>query len=98
MAAYIHQDFVAEKIRKEYDSASGNAHTAFGIALEYILHAPKVEAAPIIHAHWIQHDTTWKCSRCHEENCYAWDDNIKQFTDLFCPACGALMDEFSQVN
>lgn len=43
--------------------------------------------------HWLI-DEEWGtcyCSECKEENAYAYDWNIKRYTDNFCPNCGAQM-------
>ena len=39
---------------------------------------------------WIEHDGTWLCSYCGEEDAYAFGKNKKQY-DYFCPNCGADM-------
>lgn len=52
----------------------------------------EVDAAPVVHGHWINHfddlfpeDSTIECSECHEHTHYMPDDN-------YCPNCGAKMD------
>ena len=60
--------------------------------IEVIDEQPTVEARPVVRGGWIKGDMDeWVCSNCHEENCYAYDDNIKKFTDYFCPNCGCDM-------
>lgn len=39
---------------------------------------------------WIEHDGTWLCSYCGEEDAYAFGKNKKQY-DYFCPNCGSDM-------
>ena len=52
----------------------------------------KVEAKEVVYGEWIKGDSgEWTCSVCGEENCYAYDENLKRFTDFFCPNCGADM-------
>lgn len=54
--------------------------------------APTVEAKPVVYGEWIKGDTgEWQCSVCREENCYAYCEPLKRFTDLYCPNCGADM-------
>lgn len=61
--------------------------------IETINEQPTVDAKPVVHGEWIKGDLgEWKCSVCREENCYAYDENLKRFTDLYCPNCGAKMD------
>lgn len=51
------------------------------------------DVAHVRHGKWIKYgDDSWECSECHSENCYAYDNNLKRFTDLYCPNCGAKMD------
>ena len=53
---------------------------------------PTVEAITVVRGEWVLGDLgEWKCSICSEENCYAYDENLKRFTDFFCPNCGADM-------
>lgn len=51
---------------------------------------PAVDAAPVVHGHWIRQDesfTRFKCSNpeCGIENCSGFEN--------YCPNCGAKMDE-----
>lgn len=50
--------------------------------------AKAVEAEPVVHAHWIEHDDelglSVECSACHIETC---GESPR------CPVCGAHMDE-----
>ena len=56
-----------------------------------------IDAAPTIerNGRWIKvEDSVWKCSVCGEEDCYAYTlGKVKKQNDLFCPRCGARMDE-----
>lgn len=65
-------------------------------AIDYIqqeiYELPTVEAKPVVHGEWIKGDRgEWQCSVCREENCYAYCEPLKRFTDLYCPNCGADM-------
>ena len=52
---------------------------------EFVRIAPSVDAAPIVHAHWIERcEKTW-CSACATSN--------KSYKPPYCPHCGARMDE-----
>lgn len=53
-------------------------------------------AKPIIHAHWIS-DGVWDiCSNCHGQHV---QPHIKGLpTHLYCPYCGATMDEETDSN
>ena len=79
-----------------YDKVNGNEHFVLGIesVLEYAENLPRVEAEPVVHAHWVRltpefrpfltPDYTHSCSNCgkhgykHYKRCYD---------------CGAVMDE-----
>ena len=59
---------------------------------QMIAEQPTIEAQPVVHGEWVEGCIGgWVCSVCHEENCYAYNDNLKRFTDSFCPTCGADM-------
>lgn len=52
--------------------------------------APTEDVQPVVHAHWIKTEHKgYKCSLC---NCLSslFDENLKS---VFCPWCGAKMDE-----
>ena len=62
-------------------------------AIMEIEEAPIVDAVPVVHGRWEPFDNhSWQCSVCKEENAYAYDPNIKRFTDNYCPNCGAKMN------
>ena len=46
---------------------------------------PAVDAAPVVHAHWIDRDGKTWCSECGASN--------KAYKPPFCPHCGAMMDK-----
>ena len=46
---------------------------------------PAVDAAPVVHAHWIDRDGKTWCSECGASN--------KAYKPPFCPHCGAKMDK-----
>ena len=76
-----------------YDKVNGNEHFVLGIesVLEYAENLPRVEAEPVIHAHWVKLERygdargrTHSCSKCGK---HGYKD------DKRCPECGAVMDE-----
>ena len=65
-------------------------------ALTIIGAEPSVEAAPVVHGRWIEHeeynfDTYYDCSVCGESWCTVdgtpWENGMN-----YCPNCGAKMD------
>lgn len=51
---------------------------------------PAVDAAPVIHGHWIRHSPftdTFECDKC------GYQVIDEEFRTDFCPDCGAKMDE-----
>lgn len=63
------------------------------IGVEYIISAPTVDAAAVVHGRWIYHtsdifpaDSTQECSVCHEE------ESMMMGNDNYCPNCGAKMN------
>jgi hypothetical protein len=83
-----------------YDKVNGNEHFVLGIesVLEYAENLPRVEAEPVVHAHWIPVEgggfrdmvlTISECSNCGGQvshHGYACPDK-------YCKHCGAHMDE-----
>lgn len=73
-----------------YDKENGNEHFVYGVetVLEYAECLPRVEAEPVVHAYWIEHEDelglSVKCSACHIETV---GESPR------CPVCGAHMDE-----
>lgn len=55
-----------------------------------------IEAEPVRHGHWIyKKNSTWtQCSVCKRHILYSWDYDI---ADEYCRACGAKMDEPTEV-
>lgn len=75
---------------KESDK-TGREAFAYSCAMERLVEAPAVDAAPVIHAKWIYgRNTSATCSHCHRTYYDAYDlDN----SDRYCRGCGAKMDE-----
>ena len=74
---------------KESDK-TGREAFAYSCAMERLVETPVVDAAPVVHAHWIYgRNTSATCSHCHRTYYDAYDlDN----SDRYCRGCGALMD------
>jgi len=68
---------------------------AEGVLVEDIEDAPTINLEDLRpKGKWVYdiENDSWHCSVCEEENCYAYDENLKRFTDRFCPNCGAKME------
>lgn len=52
---------------------------------------PAVDAAPVVHAHWVKHDNScWSCSNCDETI------SMRRYMEnklRYCSWCGARMDK-----
>ena len=60
---------------------------------------PAVDAAPVVHAHWIEYYTNIMCSHCHatykDEIVGMYQDGVdhRRYVGLeHCPHCGSVMD------
>lgn len=75
-------------LKRNVDSlCDGDMNRTRRAAQRVIAQLPAVDAAPVIHAHWIYgRNTSVTCSHCHRTYCDA-------YTDRYCRGCGALMDE-----
>lgn len=51
--------------------------------VDWIKTLPTVDAVPIRHGYWIDHDGQYECSECHNISCCKGN---------YCPDCGALMN------
>lgn len=62
-------------------------------ARDMIESMPIIEAAPVVHAKWIQlpHKNDRVCSRCEHNEPYKCAETDAEIFS-FCPFCGALMD------
>jgi predicted RNA-binding Zn-ribbon protein involved in translation (DUF1610 family) len=64
-----------------------NVHYERIAFMDEIDQLPKIEAEPVVHAHWIEDDYGYShCSNCEWE----WDE--RETTTPYCPNCGAKMD------
>lgn len=66
-------------------------YNPYSTAVEMIKKVPVLDAAPVVHARWIDHKDEHQCSACKEftvVDAYVW----MQLRYDFCPYCGARMD------
>ena len=101
MATEQRDDLISRKaILAEYDRVHIGPP---GGARKLIENAPAVEAAPVVHAHWINGhiihngDVVGKfieCSHCEDTLDVKTDEERVRLKDefTFCPFCGAIMD------
>lgn len=54
--------------------------------INIIQSSPTIDAAPVVHGHWVEDEDTQTCSNCGEE--HEWGD----YRASFCDTCGAKMD------
>ena len=80
-----------------YDKEHGNEHFVYGVetVLEYAEYLPRVEAEPVVHAHWFMRGGRRYCSACGTMACVTRDSDDFWYTvgTKRCPHCGAHMDE-----
>lgn len=82
----------------DYEAQGGHKYFREGAnkilheVMPYIIDAcPSVDAAPVVHGHWIEHshlEVGGECSVCGWQ--FQWFENAEA---RFCPHCGAKMDE-----
>ena len=85
----------ADELRKEinkqaYPHSDSTANDIYFSVLHLLTDAPTVDI--VRHGKWLGNDDSWWCSECKTENCFAYSEELKRFTDLYCPHCGARMD------
>ena len=81
-------DHITGHINAAKNARDFRAADAWGGALWDVQEAPAVDAAPVVHGHWINQDSTYtryQCSVCGERNYGGYES--------YCPNCGAKMDE-----
>ena len=59
---------------------------------QFIDRMSTADVAEVKHGYWESREDSYFCSECGSENCYAFCEAAKRFTDLYCPNCGAKMD------
>lgn len=66
--------------------------------------APTLDLKPVVHAHWVTvhpNPRTGKadmfvCSKCKRPVFTSWQKSINELGYVFCPHCGAGMDEVTE--
>ena len=98
MAEYIEREELMKfPIRRNhYDKEHGNEHFIYGIetVLEYAENLPAADVAPVRHGRW---KCNKPCPVCGEDRFKGLDADIwADWEPLYCPNCGAKMDEVSE--
>ena len=98
MAKYINlEELMKFPIRQNhYDKEHGNEHFIYGIetVLEYAEDLPAADVAPVRHGRW---KCNKPCPVCGEDRFKGLDADIwADWEPLYCPNCGAKMDEVSE--
>ena len=98
MAKYINlEELMKFPIRRNhYDKEHGNEHFICGIetVLEYAENLPAADVAPVRHGRW---KCNKPCPICGEDRFKGLDADIwADWEPLYCPNCGAKMDEVSE--
>ena len=86
----------ADKLIREFSGGEEMKSMSESIAderfIRVIKNQPTADVEEVKHGYWIKKEDSYFCSECDSENCYAFCENIKKFTDYYCPNCGAKMD------
>lgn len=81
-----------QNIARNFDNVcDGEIHQTKRAAIRIIANLPAVDAAPVVHARWIDYKDEHQCSKCREftiVDFYVW----KNMPFDYCPNCGANMD------
>lgn len=87
-------DLISGQYAESFANMAGNRSMEIECAKDYIDNAKTVDAKPVVHAHWkkgVFADIT--CSSCDFTICIANSVIPKM---LYCPNCGARMDEATE--
>lgn len=84
----IDADELVEKLGKEYRMKG--AKQVKGNFMNYIYHAPTVDAKPVVHGRWVNDCDCPHCSACLGKA--AWFFRYGYYEPKYCPKCGAKMD------
>lgn len=109
MARYIDADKFGLFIYTDTEGRPDTFDDGVMFVLDKIDAAPTADVAPIIHAHWERKEdyvgTYHACSNCHSRcptvmtvlstvyNPYGEEKEIELSDIIYCPSCGAIMDE-----
>lgn len=104
MADLIDRGSLYDKMEQRYKISSGQAHKAYGIAIDDICDAPTITPESLVrHGKWInvnywgaeQSKATGTCSHCKRRGELRTGRNEWGFWYIdmpYCPSCGAVMD------
>lgn len=95
--AYVELEKAREllfKFRNECIDFGVKEDTVRGIlySINELTKLPTADVVEVKHGYWEVREDSYFCSECGSENCYAFCESTKRFTDIYCPQCGALMD------
>ena len=82
-----------EKLEERYKYSKGEAHKAYGLAIDDVVDAETEDAALIIHSHWVEKPTGFYCGHCTKQALQANSPKVGAVLSDYCPYCGAKMDE-----
>lgn len=91
MVDLIDRDALKDYIKNLWDMQDAYLPCHFFDAMDDM---PTVDAEPVRHGHWKpseNHPPYYTCSEC--ENCYIDKEWAKDGKWIYCPSCGAKMDE-----
>lgn len=109
MEEYISKKGFEERIKSVINDSSCPIHIAATIQ-QYLDEEPSVDVSPVVHGHWVDKkgnrmkphpiwvncpDSIGKSAYCSE--CGEWLDHSDEYiiTGLYCPHCGAKMDDLT---
>ena len=80
MPEYVTKDNMKSRIDSTYPD-----NELYKTLMLWIDKLPTEDVAPVVHAYWMDNGANYKCSNC---------GNTEPYYDmLYCPHCGARMDE-----
>ena len=87
-------DLMKEEYAESFTNMAGNRSMEIEYAKGYIDNAKTIDSVPVVHAHWelahedTAYDNVWICSNCGEDF-----TQHRKPKFIYCPNCGAKMDE-----
>lgn len=87
MSRYIDADAMEQRVRE----AMVNSPHMIPPLIKFIRSIPTADVAEVKHGRWVVFDFTPYCSVCRRQCDYNGDGTHSK--SLFCPNCGAKMDE-----
>lgn len=88
MARYVDAEKELAEMKFAWYPQDVDTTNAIGMYENFLKNAPSADVAPVIHAHWINvSQVRNECSSCHNVHVGIYSKT------LYCPYCGAKMDE-----